>query len=101
MAPNASSHIDSPGNAHNPPGIAVPPMRVPHFVFVYRIIADMVSHSWSILNSQGAGITGIFLPIKAGTVSGPKISGTIVPNSGADWLERINSLKVRGNPYIY
>ncbi|KAI3530923.1 hypothetical protein CPAR01_13451 [Colletotrichum paranaense] len=90
MAPARSSdHAPSPGNAFSPSGVAVPPMRMPHLDFIYRIVCDMDPNVSEIANVDNTGVTRLVLPILSGSVKGPRITGKIVERSGADWAERI------------
>ncbi|KAK1498431.1 hypothetical protein CCUS01_12788 [Colletotrichum cuscutae] len=90
MAPARSSdHAPSPGNAFSPSGVAVPPMRMPHLDFIYRIVCDMDPNESEIANVDNTGVTRLVLPILSGSVKGPRITGKIVERSGADWAERI------------
>ncbi|KAI4597991.1 hypothetical protein KJ359_003799 [Pestalotiopsis sp. 9143b] len=91
MAPKATPHVDSPGNSYSPAEQKIPKMRMPHLRFIYRIVANMSSDTWAIPNVQQSGVTRMILPIKGGTVKGPRIQGEIIPDSGADWLERVLS----------
>lgn len=94
MSEIKSEHIPSPGNDFSPAGLAVPPMRMPHLDFVYRIVCDMDPTVSEIRNAGGTGSTRLVLPILRGTVRGPRIKGEIVERSGADWAERIRPDKV-------
>ncbi|KZL64558.1 hypothetical protein CT0861_06675 [Colletotrichum tofieldiae] len=92
MPPIPSSnpaHVPSPGNAFSPSGVDVPPMRMPHLDFIYRIVCDMDPSISEIPNVDNTSITRLVLPILGGSVGGPRIQGKIVERSGADWLERI------------
>lgn len=90
----APGHTPSPGNAFSS---GEPPMRMPHLELIYRVVALMgpgpgPSSSYSIPNVHGTGVTRLVLPIAGGTVRGPRISGEIVQNSGADWAQRIGGV---------
>ncbi|KAH7022113.1 hypothetical protein EDB80DRAFT_769148 [Ilyonectria destructans] len=90
----AHDHVPSPGNAYSAHGSEVPPMRMPHMEFVYRIIADMDSEGISeIPGVDGTSVSRIVLPIQGGFVSGPRIQGVIVEKSGADWAQVVNPQK--------
>lgn len=91
---NTPTHAPSPGNAFLPIGIAVPPMRMPHLDFIYRIVCDMDSNISEIHNVDKTDITRVVLPILSGSVKGPRIEGKIVERSGADWAERVGVDKV-------
>ncbi|KAK2011932.1 hypothetical protein LZ32DRAFT_692217 [Colletotrichum eremochloae] len=93
MPSNDPPHVPSPGNAFSPSGVDVPPMRMPHLNFVYRIVCDMDPNSYEIPNVDSSGITRHVLPILGGSVKGPRIQGKIVERSGADWLQRIHPEK--------
>lgn len=88
----ATKHTPSPGN---PFSSGEPPMRMPHLAFIYRIVAYMRpgdgagGGTSTIPNVHGTAVTRLVLPIAGGTVRGPRISGEIVPDSGADWAQRI------------
>ncbi|KAH6989068.1 hypothetical protein BKA56DRAFT_575028 [Ilyonectria sp. MPI-CAGE-AT-0026] len=87
-------HVPSPGNAYSAHGSEVPPMRMPHMEFVYRIVADMDSEGISeIPGVDGTSVSRIVLPIQGGSVSGPRIQGVIVEKSGADWAQVVNPQK--------
>ncbi|KAH8688408.1 hypothetical protein BGZ61DRAFT_494501 [Ilyonectria robusta] len=87
-------HVPSPGNAYSAHGSEVPPMRMPHMEFVYRIVADMDSEGISeIPGVDGTSVSRIVLPIHGGSVSGPRIQGIIVEKSGADWAQVVNPQK--------
>ncbi|OHF00183.1 hypothetical protein CORC01_04591 [Colletotrichum orchidophilum] len=95
MAPATSSdHVPSPGNAFSPSGVAVPPMRMPHLDFIYRIVCDMDPNVSEIANIDNTGVTRLVLPILSGSVKGPRVAGKIVERSGADWAERISPDKL-------
>ncbi|WYZ43291.1 hypothetical protein EsH8_VI_000990 [Colletotrichum jinshuiense] len=91
---NTPTHAPSPGNAFSPIEIAVPPMRMPHLDFIYRIVCDMDSNISEIHNVDKTDITRVVLPILSGSVKGPRIEGKIVERSGADWAERVGVDKV-------
>ncbi|KAF4537472.1 uncharacterized protein LTHEOB_1663 [Lasiodiplodia theobromae] len=84
------SHIPSPGNAFTP---EVPPMRLPHLEHEYRLIADMGS-GYEMPNMRGTGLTRSVGNIAGGTVAGPRITGKVLENSGADWAIRVHSKKI-------
>ncbi|KAH7137322.1 hypothetical protein B0J13DRAFT_609391 [Dactylonectria estremocensis] len=87
-------HVPSPGNAHNPPGSDVPAMRMPHLDLVYRIVADMDADGISeIPGVDGTSVARVVLPIRGGTVCGPRIKGVIVERSGADWAQVVDPRK--------
>ncbi|KAM5354095.1 hypothetical protein ACJ41O_000745 [Fusarium nematophilum] len=66
-------------------------MRMPHLEFVYRIVADMDKEGISsIPGVDSTSVTRLVLPIRGGSVNGPRIKGVIVERSGADWAEVIN-----------
>jgi hypothetical protein len=91
MADEASStnHVPSPGNDLYP---EFPAMRAPHLEYVYRLVAKMhPTNRYEILQPQGVGISRSIGHIHSGSVKGPKISGTVVENSGADWAERLHA----------
>ncbi|EEY19600.1 conserved hypothetical protein [Verticillium alfalfae VaMs.102] len=99
MAPPTTSanarHVSSPGNPFAAQEAAVPPMRMPHLEFVYRIVANMDQTKVSeIRNIDGAGLIRLILPIKDGVIDGPRIKGVIVEDSGADWAEIPNPDKI-------
>lgn len=90
MAP-AQAPAPSPGEAYSSPG--VPPMVVPHLDFVYRIVCEMDPGITTIAGVQAAAVDRLVLPIARGVVRGPRIRGTIVPNSGADWAQLVRGEK--------
>lgn len=81
-----TQHTPSPGEAHS---VGVHPMRMPHLEHMYRIVCQMTGNNTTIANVQSTNISRLILPIAGGTVSGPNIKGTIVPNSGADWAQLV------------
>ncbi|KAF0318177.1 hypothetical protein GQ607_014545 [Colletotrichum asianum] len=89
-----SAHTPSPGNAFTPSGVDVPPMRMPHLDFIYRIVCDMDPSVSEIRNVDNTGTTRLVLPILSGSVKGPRIEGKIVERSGADWAEQVSPGKV-------
>ncbi|TDZ36596.1 hypothetical protein C8035_v005094 [Colletotrichum spinosum] len=95
MAPkDDSAHVPSPGNGFSPSGVDVPPMRLPHLDFIYRIVCDMDPSVSEIRNVDNTGVTRLVLPILSGSVRGPRIEATIVERSGADWAEQVTPGKV-------
>lgn len=88
----ASEHpTPSPGEAFSEPG--VPPMNMPHLDFIYRIVCEMDPQTTTIAGVQAAAVDRLVLPIAGGVVRGPRIRGTIVPNSGADWAQLVHGEK--------
>lgn len=81
-------HLPSPGEQYSQ---GIHAMRMPHMDFVYRIVCQMTEDHTLIGNVQDTNISRLILPIAGGTVSGPKIKGIIVPNSGADWAQLVGS----------
>ncbi|KAL0934651.1 uncharacterized protein CTRU02_211450 [Colletotrichum truncatum] len=93
-AEKAFSHTPSPGNKFSPSWVDVPPMRLPHLDFIYRIVCDMDPDVSEIRNVNNTGVTRLVLPILRGSVEGPRIKGSIVERSGADWAEQVSPGKV-------
>ncbi|KAF2151557.1 hypothetical protein K461DRAFT_321774 [Myriangium duriaei CBS 260.36] len=60
-------------------------LRLPALDFLYRLDCVMSDDQFHINQPVGGQATRLVFPISGGTVQGPKISGVIVPNSGADW----------------
>lgn len=88
----SKEHVPSPGNGLFPD---IPPMRAPHLEFVYRLVARMHPvDKYEMENIQGTGVTRSVGHIQGGEVRGPKINGTVIENSGADWAQRIHCKKV-------
>ncbi|KAJ1325343.1 DUF3237 family protein [Microdochium nivale] len=85
-------HLPSPGEQYSQ---GIHAMRMPHMDFVYRIVCQMTEDHTLIGNVQDTNISRLILPIAGGTVSGPKIKGIIVPNSGADWAQLVGSEEQR------
>ncbi|KAM0341696.1 hypothetical protein ACHAPU_009944 [Fusarium lateritium] len=84
-------HVPSPGNAFSLSDPDMPPMRMPHLEFIYRIVAEMDKGGVTeIKGVDGTSRTRVVLPIQGGYINGPQIKGTIVEKSGADWAEVIN-----------
>jgi hypothetical protein len=92
MAETKKASLPSPGNDLYPD---IPPMRAPHMDFVYRMVAEMhPTQIYKMKNVQGTNITRQVMHIAGGTVRGPRINGTLVKDSGADWAQRMDSPKV-------
>lgn len=92
----STDHTPSPGNDLYPD---FPPMRAPHLEYVYRLVAKMHrTAGYEILQPQGVGVSRSIGHIQSGSVKGPKISGVVVENSGADWAERLHADHV--SPFI-
>lgn len=85
------SHVPSPGNTLTPD---IPPMRLPHLEHVYRLVADMLPAGYEIPNIKGTGESRSVVHIAGGTVTGPRIKGKVLENSGADWAVRVRSKRV-------
>ncbi|KAF4462722.1 hypothetical protein FALBO_10460 [Fusarium albosuccineum] len=63
-------------------------MRRPHLEFVYRIVAEMDKEGVSKIKSvDSTSVTRLVLPIRGGSVNGPRIKGIIVDRSGSDWAQ--------------
>lgn len=74
-----------------------PPTHLPSLDFIYRLRCSM-SPDESVIGKPSTSQTSrVILPISGGTVSGPRISGTIVPASGADWATSLPNESVRAN----
>ncbi|KAH7029878.1 uncharacterized protein B0I36DRAFT_432474 [Microdochium trichocladiopsis] len=85
-------HEPSPGELDSQ---GIHAMRMPHLKHVYRIVCHMSGNNTTIPNVQDTDITRLILPIAGGTVSGPQIKGSIVPNSGADWAQLVGGEQKR------
>ncbi|KAK7720788.1 hypothetical protein SLS57_005326 [Botryosphaeria dothidea] len=85
------SHVPSPGNTLTPD---IPPMRLPHLEHVYRLVADMLPAGYEIPNIKGTGESRSVVHIAGGTVTGPRIKGKVLENSGADWAVRVRSKRI-------
>jgi hypothetical protein len=92
MSDSTKTAQQSPGNDLYPD---IPPMRAPHMEFVYRMVAEMhPTQTYKVKNVHNTNITRQVMHIAGGTVKGPKINGTLVQDSGADWAQRMDSPKV-------
>ncbi|KAF1353214.1 hypothetical protein BDV97DRAFT_282106, partial [Delphinella strobiligena] len=79
----------SPGNLYSPKAL---PMNIPSLDHLFRLCVEMAPpQAHTIIPSpHGTSSTRIIMPIAGGTISGPTINGTIVPNSGADWAMHLS-----------
>ncbi|KAJ3523223.1 hypothetical protein NM208_g12534 [Fusarium decemcellulare] len=96
MAPQRihDTHVSSPGNEYSYSESNAPIMRRPHLEFVYRVVAEMDKEGVSEIKSvDSTSVTRLVLPIRGGSVNGPRINGIIVDRSGADWAQVINPKK--------
>lgn len=75
-------------------------MRLPHLEHEYRLIADMGS-GYEMPNMRGTGLTRSVGNIAGGTVAGPRITGKVLENSGADWATRVHSKKVSAILFLW
>lgn len=74
--------LPSPGHAYM---TELPPMRIPSLDFIYRLSCTMSPDEQYVGKPSSIHQSRIILPISGGTFLGPKIAGTIVDASGADW----------------
>lgn len=88
-----STPIPSPGNLYSPKAL---PMNIPSLDHLFRLCVEMAPpQAHTIIPSpHGTSSTRIIMPIAGGTISGPTINGTIVPNSGADWAMHLSGTDV-------
>jgi hypothetical protein len=78
--------MSSPGNELSN---GIHPMRLPNLEFLYRLECTMSSERHPVGGAKGTQVSRMILPIVGGTVRGPRLSGIIQENSGADWAEMV------------
>lgn len=82
------SHPSLPGDSFTPD---LPPTLVPHLEHLYRFVADMGAEPVEAPNTSGTGQTISAANMARGVVTGPRVSGKVLENSGADLATRVDS----------
>lgn len=82
------SHPPSPGDSFTPD---LPPALLPHLEHLYRFIADMGGDPVEAPDTRGTGQTISAANMARGVVTGPRIEGKVLNNSGADLATRVDS----------
>lgn len=88
---NMSSSHRSPNDAFKS---QAPPTRLPSLDFLYRLDCVMSPKEYLVGKPSNSQTSRVILPISGGTVSGPRINGTIVAASGADWATTLHNESV-------
>jgi hypothetical protein len=73
----------------------LPTMRLPSFDFIYRLECTMSPDAQVVGKPTSSHQSRTILPINGGSFVGPKIAGTIVNVSGADWATSLPNESVR------
>lgn len=82
------SHPPSPGDSFTP---ELPPALLPHLEHLYRFVADMGGEPVEAPNTRGTGQTISAANMARGVVTGPRVNGKVLDNSGADLATRVES----------
>lgn len=76
----------SPANAYL---AHLPVTRLPHLDFIYRLECKMSPDAQVVVKQSTSRAARVIMQIAGGTVSGPKISATVLNVSGADWASSL------------
>lgn len=82
------SHSPSPDDSFTP---GLPPMLLPHLEHLYRFVADMGGDPVEAPGTRGTGQTISAANMARGIVTGPRVNGKVLENSGTDLATRVDS----------
>lgn len=69
-------------------------MKLPNLSFLYRLECEIASEEINVGAPHGGGIIRSIANILEGSVSGPRIKGTVLPLGGADWATVVEGTHV-------
>lgn len=84
------SHSPPPGDSFDP---ELPPALLPHLEHLYRFVADMGGDPVEAPSTRGTGQTISAANMARGVVTGPRVNGKVLDNSGSDMATRVESDK--------